>query len=586
MIRLFSHTLAACLLLTLGPAGAAPPDPLGQTPYMGWSSWSLQATTFPGYGGGGNWMKWLTAERIKAQSDVMHAKLQTHGYRYVNIDSGWNGGWDANGRPRPDAQRFPEGISGVARHVHANGQKLGIYTNPGIPDDLYALNPPILGTQNHIQDIAFKPARPATGWKSGHKIDFAQPSAQAYIDSVAALFTSWGIDYLKFDGVTPGSDIHDEAGLAIDARPDVAAWGKALRRTGRPVWLELSWDIDGKYADDWAQSANGWRVSDDVEIYGPTLTAWRAVKLRFAYLHNPAPRPGGGKYWGDLDSVEVGCGEMDGLTLDERQTTMTLWAISGAPLYTGDDLTKLDADGLRLLTNDEVIAVDQAGQPAVIVATGDHQIRCAPNPDGSVTVALFNLEDKSATVEAKWADLGMTGPARVRDLWSHTELGTLGGRVGALLPPHGSRLLRITPRRAVKPRLYKIVNRTNGKMLSVQGDSMNDAAPLTLSVNGGDSALWRLMPSADGFIALVNKKSGQLVNIPGPSEQAGAKLIQYYDDGKDNSRWRITPVRDGFVALVSRYDGQALDAQGASVVQSPRADVPSQQWRLVSVSND
>lgn len=570
----------ALLALALPSGRAAPQDEPGRTPYMGWSSWSLQATTFPGYGGGDNWQRWLTAERVKAQSDAMHAKLQSHGYAYINIDSGWKGGWDAYGRPLPDAQRFPQGIVGVARHVHANGQKLGIYTNPGIPDDLYALNPPILGTRDHIQDIVFKPQRSATGWKTGHKIDFSRPSAQAYINSVAALFASWGVDFLKFDGVTPGSDLHDEAGLAIDARPDVAAWGRALKRAGRPVWLELSWDVDGKYTDDWAPYASGRRVSDDVEIYGPTLTAWRAVRLRFDGLRNPVERPGGGKYWSDLDSADVGCGAMDGLTPDERQTTVTLWAISGAPLYTGDDLTKLDAQGLRLLTNDEVIAVDRAAQPGVIVAAGDHPIRCAPNADGSVMVALFNVEDKGATVTAKWVDLGIRGPARARDLWSHRDLGTSNGSVSADLPPHGSRLLRIVPRRAEKPQWVRIVNAASGRLLSVRGGSLSDAAPLVVSRKGGDSALWRVMPSADGCVALVNKKSGQLVNIPGPTEQPGAQLIQYYDDGKANSRWRLTPTENGLVAIVSRHDGQAVDVQGGSVVQSPRGDGLTQQWRL------
>ncbi|MDQ2688187.1 MAG: RICIN domain-containing protein, partial [Armatimonadota bacterium] len=123
----------------------------------------------------------------------------------------------------------------------------------------------------------------------------------------------------------------------------------------------------------------------------------------------------------------------------------------------------------------------------------------------------------------------------------------------------------------------------NGNALSVQNGSLNDAAPLALSANGGDSALWRLMPSSGGSVALLNKRSGQLVNIPGPSKQAGAKLIQYYDDGQDNSRWRVTPVKNGVVALVSRYDDQAIDVQGDTVVQSPRGDGLGQQWRLVPV---
>src|SRR5437762_160810 len=133
-----------------------------------------------------------------------------------------------------------------------------------------------------------------------------------------------------------------------------------------------------------------------------------------------------------MDAVDVGVGAMDGMTNDERQTVMTFWAAESAPLYSGDDLTKLDSFGLSLLTNTEVIAVDQAARPARPVSTStSQQVWAAHNPDGSVTVALFNLGSSTATVTAKWSDLGLSGSAAVRDLWSHTALGSFTGSFSA-----------------------------------------------------------------------------------------------------------------------------------------------------------
>lgn len=578
-MRFLRLTLFAIFSLVSIPQADAD-NTAGRTPYMGWSSWSLQATTFPGYGGGSNWQRWLTGAHVKAEADVLHAKLQSHGYVYVNINSGWNAGYDAYGRPLPDPQRFPEGIPDVARYVHHYGLKLGIYYNPGLSDELYKINPPILGTQDHIQDIAVTPRHPADGWGHGNKIDFSRPGAQAYINSLAALFTSWGVDFLKLDGVTPGSDHND---TSIDARPDVAAWRSALQRTGRPVWLELSWDIDGHYADWWRQYADGWRISGDVESYGPTLVTWESVARRFQAARCPTPLPGGGQGWNDLDSLDIGNGEMDGLSQVERQTAMSLWAIQSAPLYTGDDLTKLDDYGVQLLTNDEVIAVDQAGAPAALIIRGEQQIRYALNADGSVTLALFNLDGKSGTpLTVAWSELGLTGPARVRDLWSHSDLGTTTDSFHADLPPHGSRLLRLMPTHPVRPLYYQIVHQGDGLRLSVRDGSANDAAPLAVSTETGDQSLWRFLAAGDGWGILLNKKSGKIINIPGPTTNPGTPLIQYFDDGNANSRWQLAPTKDGFVTLLSRYDGLALSVQGTAVIQSPPGGA-GQNWRMVPV---
>ena len=436
------NALPICAALLATNMAHAAPNDVGDKPYLGWSSWSLEATKYPGYNG----QDWLTEQHIKEQSDAMARTLQAHGYNTINIDSGWRGGWDEFGRPAPDTRKFPDGISGLAAYVHARNQKFGIYYVPGIDDDLLQKNPPIKGTKFHIRDIVFVPQRIANGWGGGHAIDFSKPGAQAYIQSIADLFAAWKIDFLKFDGVTPGSEHYD---LKIDARPDVAAWSRALKQAGRPIWLTLSWKIDMRYNSFWRQHANALRTDQDVESYDDKLTHWPQISRRFnaarAYNH----LAGTGKGWNDLDSLLVGNGEMSGLSDDERRSAMTIWTISCSPLYSGDDLTKLDALGVQLLTNDEVIAVQQRGNVAALVNAADapqEQVWMAKNADGSTTVALFNLDDRETrNVTAWWKDVDLYGAVSVRDLWAQRDIGEAEGKFEARLAPHACRLLLMTP---------------------------------------------------------------------------------------------------------------------------------------------
>ncbi|WP_229696533.1 X2-like carbohydrate binding domain-containing protein [Paenibacillus albidus] len=410
---------------------------LAQKPYMGWSSFSMQV-----YEPSGNW---TSAESLKKQSDAMHEKLQAHGYNYINIDAGWNGGMDEYGRPIPSTTLYPNGFQEVIDYVHNNGQKIGIYLIPGLSITGYNENYEIYGTGGlcHMQDIAAQPLQIVDAWNAySYKIDFTNPCAQQYIDSVADLLGEWGIDFVKFDSVTPGSGIND---LSRDSRADVEAWSKALAR--HDIWFELSWALDHNYVDFWKKHANGWRIHWDVESYNSNvgLTEWTNIARLFpaAAIWWRDAGPGG---WNDFDSLNVGNGSMDGLTKDERQTAMTFWAISAAPLYAGNDLTRLDSYGLELLTNDEVIAVNQAGRPAHPVSIDtQQQVWYANNGDGTFNVALFNLGSRSAEVEVKWSDIGLEGPASVRDLWSHTELGTFEeGISGGVLEPHASRMFKVT----------------------------------------------------------------------------------------------------------------------------------------------
>jgi Alpha galactosidase A/Alpha galactosidase C-terminal beta sandwich domain len=448
---------ATVLLLTalLARPGGPPPafaaaNGVATRPYLGWSSWSMQSSHFPGLNPKGNY-SWLNEANVLRQADAMATKLKRSGYTYVNIDAGWwltydwHPGFDQFGRETPNPDRFPHGMKSVADHIHAHGLKAGIYLPVGLEKPAYDnANYPIWNAPGcHTHDIVYPDKRTTNGWDSSYKIDFSQPCAQKYVDSVARELADWGYDFLKLDGVGPGSAKPFDANH--DNRADVAAWSAALVKTGRPIHFELSWSLDRGQLATWQRYANGWRIDTDVECYCNTLVTWaHSVRNRWADVPAWAPAAGPGG-WNDLDAVDVGNGAMDGITPDERQSTMTLWAISAAPLFTGDDLTQLDNLGLALLTNTEVIAVDQQGRPARQVRGGSQQIWSARNTDGTYTVALFNLGGGTATVAVDWTDLGFANPATVRDLWSHANLGTFATGFSAALPRHGSRLLRVAP---------------------------------------------------------------------------------------------------------------------------------------------
>jgi len=412
---------------------------LGATPYMGWSSWSLTGSKVTGYG-----RSWMNAAHVEAESDAMHQQLQSHGYTYINLDAFWEQTSgsdfvvDAFGRWTPDPTRFPD-IAAVGAHVHSNGQKFGLYMVPGMPKLAVSKNTPIQGTSCHANDIVVHPLTAGNHFNDTWKIDYTKPCAQAYINSIASQLHGFGADYLKLDAVAPGSEV-----AGFDTRADVHAFAQALKPFN--IWLELSSAVDINNISFWQQNANGWRIEGDVECRGNCpghLTSWSKVSSRF----NDAPRwaqfagPGG---WNDFDSMNAGNGSMDGLSNTERQSYVTLWAISAVPMYTGDDITKLDSFGLSLLTNDEVIAVDQAGKPATPISqSSSQQVWRVHNSDGTYTVALFNLGSSTATVTVNWSSLGLSGSQNVRDLWSHTNLGSFSSQFSASLPSHGSRLLRV-----------------------------------------------------------------------------------------------------------------------------------------------
>ncbi len=240
---------------------------------------------------------------------------------------------DAYGRWVIDAAKFPaaggvNGIEAAARYVHSLGLKFGLYVTPGISRQAVAANTPIEGTPYHAADIATTARENNYNCGGMTGIDYSKPGAQAFINSWADQFASWGIDYLKLDGV--GSfDI-----------PDVKAWSDALRQTGRPIHLELSNSLSIADAATWAQYANGWRTGGDIECCGCEqggsypLTDWANVASRFDQVAAWQPYGGPGAF-NDYDSIEAGNGSNDGLTPAERQTQLSLWASTGGTYVDG-----------------------------------------------------------------------------------------------------------------------------------------------------------------------------------------------------------------------------------------------------------
>lgn len=436
--------VVGCSLLLGAPALAQ--NATGDRPYFGWSSFSQQTLD----------SSFLTQANIAAESDALAASgLEQHGFRYINIDSGWQGSFDANGRPIPNTSTFPD-IKALIAHIHQNGQKAGIYWIPGVEYPAVAANAPILGTPYHIQDILTVPYQAGNAFGGSgtspyhYKIDYTKPGAQEYTNSVVALFASWGVDLIKLDGVTPGSDSYN---LSIDNRNDVAAWSKAITASGRPIWFTISWDLQEDYLNVWQQYANARRIDQDVECEGDCskLTNWPRIYTRFRDLPGWQIAAGPGVGWNDLDSLELVDGDADGLSNPEKRSALGLWALANAPLTLGGDLTHMDAYGKQLLTNDEVLAVDQSGKPAKQVLDGDVEVWASNLGGGRYYVGVFNINATKTRAYIPWSLLGFAHAVEVRDLWAHRELGPMAGGVGTFLDAHGSQMFMVRGVGAPKP---------------------------------------------------------------------------------------------------------------------------------------
>jgi hypothetical protein len=514
-------------------------------PFMGWSSWSVESSTHSGYG-----TNWLTESNIRNATDSVASKLMSAGYSYINVDAGWNAdlSWnfhtDANGIPDPDPARFPSGMASLASYIHGKGLKAGIYLGAGLEKEAYNKNAPIAGSSTcHTQDVAVQPLTATNGWSSNWKIDYSKPCAQAYINSIANKFASWGIDFLKVDGIT------------TDNVPDIAAWSQAIDQSGRQMYLTASaWPIPVSIADSLKPYANGARVDTDVECYCDTISSWgSSVSARFTDLPNWLSHVGA-NYWPDLDSMPInnntGSGVQDGINDTERQTVMNFWSMASAPLYVGGDVWFADSKAVSILTNPEVIAVDQSGRIPTQVTAGNLQVWKKQLADGSTVVGVFNLGSSAANISVPFTGLGLSGTASVRDLVSRTDLGTATGSwTASSVPAHGSRLIKLTGATNGTGTATAAITGIGGKCVDV---SAGDGTTVTLwTCNGGSNQSWTR--SGNTFRSL-----GKCLDVTGGATANNTRVELYTCNGGGAQVW--TAPGDG--TLRNTQSGRCLDAAG------------------------
>jgi len=323
--------------------------------------------------------------------------MRDAGYIYVNIDDTWEGVRDAAGNLQPN-HKFPD-MKALADYVHSKGLKIGIYSSPG--------------------------PNTCAGYEGsyGHE----EQDARAY--------AAWGIDYLKYDWCGARNLYTDEEMQAVYQK-----MGDALLKSGRPILYSL---CQYGRADVWKWApevgGNAWRTTGDIR---DTLESMATIGFAQDPLA-PFAKPG---HWNDPDMLEVGNG---GMTDDEYLTHMTLWSVLAAPLLAGNDLRNMSPTIRDILTNREVIAVNQdkeGKQGRRASKSGDQEIWSRKLAGDAQAVALFNRASAATKVTVKWSDLGLTSaPTHVRDLWSHTDVTPANAEVSATVPPHGAVLLRVTP---------------------------------------------------------------------------------------------------------------------------------------------
>ncbi|TCS03492.1 glycoside hydrolase family 27 protein [Caulobacter sp. BK020] len=439
---------SAVLGAALPAAAATKPTPksptakkplLAPTPPMGWNSWNSFATT-------------INEAQTLEQAAIMTRELRPAGYDILTVDIQWYEPGassytyaakpvptlDDHGRLLPAPNRFPSSAGGkgfkpLADRIHALGLRFGVHLMRGAPRLAVERGLKVLGTDISLADIVDK--RSICPWNPDmYGVDMSKPGAQAYYDSVFALLASWGVDFVKVDDLARPYDAH---------RAEIEAIHRAIGRTGRPIVLSMSPGetpvVRGAHARQYAQM---WRISDDF------WDDWKMLDAQFTRLENWSPYIGDGG-WPDADMLPLGrlaLGERDTkFTPDEQRTLMTLWSIARSPLIMGGDLRHLDAPTKALLTNREVIAVNQASRDNRPHFVEDGmRVWTAKATNGDAYLALFNTGEKPGEIGVDLKLVGLPATVSVRDLWTGRDLGKAAGRFSVQLPSHGAGLYRLS----------------------------------------------------------------------------------------------------------------------------------------------
>jgi alpha-galactosidase len=437
-----------------GPVAAKSGDEkkalLAKTPPMGWNSWDGYGTT-------------VNEEQVRANAKWVAEHLKKFGWEYVVVDMEWyvtnpipegnsktfSYAMDGNGRYIPAENRFPssaggQGFKPLADYVHSLGLKFGIHILRGIPKKAVEANAPIAGSELHAKDPA--DTAETCPWNfDNYGIDETKPGAQAYYDSIAALYASWGVDVIKVDCISS----HPYRGA------EIRLLGQALAKQARPIALSLSPGAAPlEKIDEMRKYATMWRISDDVwDLWHSDVAYPQGLGDQFQNVLKWAGKSQPG-HWPDADMLPLGTwGAAPGwgkarqtrLTHDEQRTLLTLWVMFPSPLMVGGDLTAADAWTESLLTNPEVLEVDQhSTKNHAAVATEKVVVWVAEAEDSKSTyVAAFNRGESTAELKYSWKELGLEGSEYAkRELWERKDAGK-SSAFEAQVPSHACVFYRL-----------------------------------------------------------------------------------------------------------------------------------------------
>jgi alpha-galactosidase len=364
---------------------------VARTPPMGWNSWNKFACD-------------VSESLIRDMADAaITSGMKDAGYQYIVIDDCWQVSRDAEGNIVPDAKRFPSGMKALGDYIHSKGLKFGIYSDAGT------------GTCQN------------------------RPGGRGYEFQDARQYAAWGVDYLKYDWCNHGTQ-NSEASYSI--------MRDALAKSGRPIVFGLcEWGSTKPWL--WAKDVgNLWRATGDI------TDKWDSHKkddglgvVQIIDLEDGIESYAGPGHWNDPDMLEVGNG---GMSATEYRSHFSLWAVLAAPLLAGNDLRTMPAETHDILTNKDVIAVDQDPlgiQGHRVKKNGNSEIWSKQMSDGGRAVVLLNRGASEATIAVNWTDIGYpeTLGASVRDLWAHKDLGKQKGTYSASVPSHGVMMILVKP---------------------------------------------------------------------------------------------------------------------------------------------
>ncbi len=373
-------------------------DQVALTPPLGWNSWNCFANA-------------VDDAKVRSAAKAMVASgLVQHGWSYINIDDCWEGTRDKDGSIRTN-EKFPD-MKALGDYVHAQGLRFGIYSSPG--------------------------PKTCAGYEASWQHE----------EQDAKSWAGWGVDYVKYDWCSYDSIAKDKS--LPELKKPYAVMRAALDKAPHDIVFSL---CQYGMGDVWTWGAevggNCWRTTGDI------TDTWSSM-AGIGFSQNGHEAFAGPGHWNDPDMLvvgKVGWGNLHDtkLTPNEQYTHISLWCLLAAPLLIGCDMAQLDAFTLNLLTNDEVLEVDQdplGKQAARIAKDGESEVWAKKMEDGSFAVGLFNRAQEARRVSASWKDLGLAGPQRVRDLWRQKDLGSFDGSFATEVARHGVVLVRVFPAKA------------------------------------------------------------------------------------------------------------------------------------------